>query len=72
MCNYGSSVEAIRKAFTHLTEESFLCRDITVLTPLPMGEGRGRGCLLMSYSFLFKKSSYTILHTFEEVGPTAT
>ena len=54
MSNDGSSVEAIRKVSTYLTEESFLCGDITVLTPLPMGGGDGGGaaclCLIPFYS----------------------
>ena len=47
--------------------------DITVFTPLPMGEGTGERLLLfLFYSILFKEPSYTILHTFEEVGPATT
>ena len=40
----------------------------------PYGGGEGGGLLayVLFFSILFKKSSYTILHTFEEVGPTAT
>ena len=43
MSNYGSYVKAIQKASTHLTEETFFCGDIAVLTPLPMGKGKGEG-----------------------------
>ena len=40
--NYDSYGKAIRKASTHLTED-FFCGDIMVLTPLPMGKGKGEG-----------------------------
>ena len=72
MSNYGSYVKAIRKASTHLTEEPFLWGYHGINAPPYGGGDGGRGSLLMSYSFLFKESSHTILHTFEEVGPTAT
>ena len=55
MSNYGSYVKAIRKASTHLTED-FLCGDITVLTPLPMGEEKGEGPLAYVLLFSIQKA----------------
>ena len=42
MNNLGFSVKAIRKASKHLTEEPVF-RGISLITPLPMGEGLGEG-----------------------------
>ena len=49
-------------------DRNYMC--ITIFTPLPMGGGDVGSA--STYFILFKESSHTILHTFEEVGPTAT
>lgn len=56
--NYGSSVKAIRKASTHLTEETFLWGYHGINAP-PYGGGEGGGAACLYLIPFYSKSPVT-------------